>query len=105
MRERSGTCRWGIRASPAAAAVLAEHLGDTAQVLVPFEILQHQRKLAPPVGMLIDGAGNINLIKHAHDVIERNHDKTARCLRQETGNRSRFVASMGSASARESGRP
>src|SRR5262249_57732060 len=41
--------------------------------------------------MLIDGAGNVDLFERAEDILERDHSKARRRLREERGNGEQLV--------------
>src|SRR5262249_51202153 len=71
--------------SPPAAPGFPEHLGDAAERLAAFEILERERKLPPPVRMLFDRARNVDLLALAHDVVECNRHEARGRLRQVRG--------------------
>src|SRR5262245_36383058 len=70
------------RMSPPAAPRLRERVGDAAERFAAFEILQRERKLPPPVRMLLDRARNVDLVALAHDVVERNRHEARGRLRE-----------------------
>src|SRR5215831_9549825 len=73
-------------ASPPTPPGSRERVGHTAEWPVALEILQRERKLPPPVRMLLDRARNIDLLALTHDVVERDSDKSRGGLRQVSGN-------------------
>ena len=58
-----------IRAT-AAAAFRRHGVGERGEPAVAGEVLQGHRQAAPPVGMLVHGAGHVDLLGHAERVLD-----------------------------------
>ena len=55
-----------------------ELFGERAEALVALDLLQRERKLPPPVGLLFDGARQVRLVAHAEHVLELNREQARR---------------------------
>ena len=56
------------------------------------EIVQRNRKTPPPIGMLVDCAGNVRLIPQPDQIIDRDRENARRRAREKFETRMRLIA-------------
>jgi hypothetical protein len=80
------------------AARLRQSRGDGIPAVVFVEIFECDRQPPAPVRMFVEGARNIDLLKHPHDVIQADGNKTRWRLREKPRNRDKLVTFVRKAS-------